>query len=40
MKLYWRYRKNGKWTWKAAKTIQTTAGETVLCGKLPKEDKE
>ena len=40
MKLYWRYKKKGKWTWAPAKTLQSTTGEVVLYGKLPKEEEE
>ena len=34
MKLYWRYKKDGKWTWKSARTYQysTTLGKRVTMG--------
>ena len=40
MKLYWRYKKAGKWTWVAAQTMETNDGTVVLYGKLPKEEEE
>jgi hypothetical protein len=37
MKLYWRYKKDGKWTWKSATVRDTPAGLIVY--NQPEEEK-
>jgi len=40
-KLYWRYKKNGKWTWKPVtwmEMVSRTAGDFLQCTSMEEEE--
>lgn len=38
MKLYWRYKKNGKWTWTAAHVVDGDANTTLVYNREEEEE--
>jgi len=40
VKLYWRVKINGKWTWRAAKVIRTHTMNTYIVSKDPIRSEE